>query len=99
MKEKLIDDINEKDDKTGKQTSINKVRKAIGFYEPEYECFKMCDEKGKSWAGAEIKKRLVWEVTKGDGSFYTAGNQFEAEVISYLAQINERLKRVEKKIK
>ena len=75
-----------------------RLNKSLGRYEPdtEYEC--KCDEKGKTWKGAERKKKFVWEVNIGDGAQMTCGRQIEAELLSYVVQINARLKRIEGKL-
>ena len=70
-------------------------------YYPDSETWIMCDETGKTWAGAPVKSRTIWEVNNPNekGCQFTCRNQFEAEVISALYDIQFRLKKLEKRIK
>ena len=74
------------------------VMKSIGFYHPEKEYFKACDSEGKSWTGAEIKEKLVWNVNTNNEGIFTTPNQETAEILSLLYQIDFRLKRIEGRI-
>lgn len=62
------------------------------LYEPEYEYWCRCDKKGKTWKGAEIKRKLIWEVIFRNGDGYTCRTQLEAEVLSRLEDIENKLK-------
>jgi hypothetical protein len=68
-------------------------------YYPDSETWIMCDETGKTWAGAPVKSRTIWEVNDPNekGKQFTCRNQFEAEVISTLYDIQHRLKKLEKR--
>lgn len=74
-----------------------RVLKSIGFYSPNTEYFTACDKNGKSWEGAEIKEKVVWDVNLEDGTFTTESQEI-AEIISFLVQIDFRLKRIEKEL-
>jgi ribosomal protein L31 len=67
-------------------------------YYPEVEVWTMCDEKGKTYAGAPRKRKLVWEVDDNSGGAFTAKSQFGAEVLSVLYDIQKRIEKIEKKL-
>jgi len=51
------------------------------------------------WVEPETKgKKVKWDVQFGDGGGFICDRQIEAELLSYLVQINERLKRIEIKL-
>lgn len=78
----------------------NRLYKSIGWTYPEEEYTCACDKKGKTQEGVEVKEKMKWEVIVDvDYEGFTCNSQIEAETLSYLVQINERLKRLEKKLK
>ena len=81
------------------QNGSKRVQKSIGWYKPNTEYYKMCDEKGKSWLGAPKIEKEVWDVNLENGGIFTAESQEIAEVLNFLAQINFRLKRMEERMK
>ena len=88
MKEELYDDVKEIE-------NLKRIKKSIGWIDPYDEHWRECNENGKSWPGADRKKELKWDVYLGDGCSFECDTQFEAEVLSYLVQINIRLIRLE----
>ena|SRR3990167_5942729 len=98
--EKKIRNIKDKKELNKIETQeLKEVMNSIGFYQPTYEYQIKCDEKGKSWQGAEKFKELVWNVNTDMEGVFTTENQEIAEILSLLYQINVRLKRVENSIK
>lgn len=78
---------------------LKEVYRSIGFYVPSKEYSKACDEKGKTWVGAEIKEKLVWNVNTNNEGIFTCEYQFQAEILSLLYQMDFRLKRLEDNFK
>jgi hypothetical protein len=70
----------------------------IGYY-PESEHWIMCDETGKTWNGAPVKSRTIWEVNLPDKTQFTCDNQYEAEMMCLVAQVIKKLERIERKLK
>ena len=101
MTDEIYEDVLEEEPKDSKEDRKweKRLRKSIGWFEPDIKYMCACDEKGKTWKGAEIKKKIVWEVSLGDGAGFTCDKQIEAEILSYLVQINARLKWIEKRLK
>jgi hypothetical protein len=64
-------------------------------YLPESEYTVMCDKNGKTWEGARVFEKLVWEVKTPCGGGFTCEDQFQAEVLSTLYDIQKRLKKLE----
>jgi len=81
----LLEKIEDEEKRTGKisKVSLNRIRKSIGWVEPvETE---------------DVDAKLDWDVVIPDGGM-VVNTQAEAEIISELVQIHERLKRIEKKL-
>ena len=102
MKPELYDDVMEEEpstdaDKKEQKKFDKRLRKSIGWLEPEYDYAIKCDEKGKTWEGAEITEKIVWEVSSGEGGGITVDDEIQARMLALLLQINERLKRIEVK--
>ena len=94
----VIEDSNKKLEKakTPKETDrllkeeTKRVRKSIGWSEPEEVIWQRKNSN-------ETKKETKWNVDLEEGGIFEADTQFQAEVLSYLTQINYRLKRLEEK--
>ena len=61
-----------------KKGVLEELRKRIGFYEPVE-----VKEKGK--------KKIMWTVTIDKEGYFDCDNQFQAQVLSMLAEIQEKL--------
>ena len=78
---------------------MKRLHNSIGDLEPCLEYETKCDENGKTWKGAETKQVIKWDVTTGpDGSGITCDDEEHARILSSIVQINERLKRMEKRL-
>ena len=86
--------INDKDSKR----FLKKLQKSLGWVEPEVEYTTVCERNGKRWKGADIKRRIRWDVVTDKGVGFTCDRQEDSIIISLLVQINERLKRVEEEV-
>ena len=72
-------------------------RLKVGYY-PDVENWIMCDKNGKTWQGAPIERRQIWEVNiPGRGGEYTVTSQFQAELLYLLYDIRVKLEKVLKK--
>ncbi len=99
----VIEELEEKESKAKNLNEMGKISKkghkrvlkSIGFYQPSTEYFRKCDEKGKSWDGAEVIEKQIWDVNMED-SVFTTESQEIAEILSFLVQIDFRLRRIEK---
>jgi hypothetical protein len=75
---------------------MKKKKNMIAPYCPDFEYTCVCDEKGKTWEGAKVFKKLVWEVRTPDGGEFTVDDQEHAEMLAILYDVQKRLKRLEK---
>lgn len=83
--EELYDDLKDSE----LDIPLERIRKSIGWVEPVDVEWNRKDSNIKQ-QGTE------WDVYLGDGSSFTCEEQEHAEMFSYLVQINERLKRLER---
>lgn len=102
IKDDIIKEGDEKDiyslgggDKKYKQWE-KRLNRSAGKINMLQEATVFLNEKGK--CGDPFNERMVWDVQFGDGSAITVKGEVQAEMISLLIQINERLKCLEQKI-
>lgn len=77
-----------------------RLHKSIGWIEPEErgEFLYERRENGKiKLNSSPLSNKIVWSIRTEDGSF-DCENQENAEILSLVLQMNERLKRMEKKL-
>ena len=75
-----------------------RINNSVGAINLETVYTTYCDDKGKPFNKMPTESYGEWDVNIGDGSIFSVKEQKDAQILSFLAQINERLKRVEKKI-
>ncbi len=93
----LEEETDAKEDSKEHKDWIKKLQNSMGWMLPnsEYKC--VCDEKGKTWEGAELKEELNWDVSYGNGNTFTCEREEDARMLMHLIQIDHRLTRMEKK--
>lgn len=74
----------------------NRLHKSAGWVETLTKAHVFV-KNGKK-ASDLLDEEIVWDVCYGDGSAMTVKDQVQAEILSKLVMINERLKRLEEKI-
>lgn len=98
--EDVIDDLDKQHelDKKGKKmgeiekNGAKRVKKSIGWTDYQKDVYTM--------KGSNIEVGLDdWEVYMGNGMYKSTDNEDNADMISLLAQINARLKRIERVLK
>lgn len=75
-----------------------KLNNSLGYIEPSKTARFFLDKKDKP-SGSPTEEEIVWSVSLGNGCYMDFESQENAEIMSVVAQVNERLKRVQKEIK
>lgn len=75
---------------------LKRMRESVGWVEHSEEEYGMLDGKGKSYLGCPTIKKEICSVNLGDGCVQDCEEQDMATLLSIVAQMNERVKRIEK---
>lgn len=103
MKNEIYEDVLKEEPKDEKEIDKweKRLHKSVGWVDPLTRGTVLTKENkdGKLVPNSDVlEEGEAWDVVVGDGEAYTCDTQTEAELLSYLVQVNERLKRIENEI-